>query len=128
MCHNIPVTERLERDPATLPLAELLLTKLQIVELNERDATDAAALLHHHEVAADDDDALNADRGRRAVRRRLGAMEDGHDEPRARRTARRPARRRRRRPRADPRAYRADPRPDLRGAQVARLAATRPGG
>jgi hypothetical protein len=62
MCHSIPVTERLDRDPATVPLAELLLTKLQIVELNERDATDAAALLHHHEVAAHDDDALNADR------------------------------------------------------------------
>jgi hypothetical protein len=62
MCHRIPVAERIERDPTTVPLAELLLTKLQIVELNERDAIDAAALLHHHDVADHDDDAVNADR------------------------------------------------------------------
>ena len=62
MCHRIPVTERIDRDPTTLPLAELLLTKLQIVELNERDLVDSAALLHHHDVGDDDDDAVNADR------------------------------------------------------------------
>jgi hypothetical protein len=62
MCHRIPVAERIERDPTTVPLAELLLTKLQIVELNERDAIDAAALLHHHDVSDHDDDAVNADR------------------------------------------------------------------
>jgi hypothetical protein len=62
MCHRIPVTERIEVEPTTVPLAELLLTKLQIVELNARDATDAVALLHHHPVAEHDDDALNAGR------------------------------------------------------------------
>jgi hypothetical protein len=31
MCHAIPVAERLDVDPDTIPLAELLLTKLQIV-------------------------------------------------------------------------------------------------
>jgi hypothetical protein len=62
MCHSIPITERIERDPTTLPLAELLLTKLQIVELNDRDALDAAALLHHHDVADHDEDAVNAAR------------------------------------------------------------------
>jgi hypothetical protein len=62
MCHRIPVSERIDADPTTVPLAELLLTKLQIVELNARDATDAVALLHHHAVADHDDDALNAPR------------------------------------------------------------------
>src|SRR5258708_22178654 len=30
MCHKIPITERISADPLTLPLAELLLTKLQV--------------------------------------------------------------------------------------------------
>jgi hypothetical protein len=62
MCHRIPVTDRIELDPVTLPLAELLLTKLQIVELGDRDLRDTAALLYHHEVGAHDEDAINADR------------------------------------------------------------------
>jgi hypothetical protein len=62
MCHRIPVAERIDRDDVTVPLAELLLTKLQIVELNERDLVDAAALLHHHDLATHDEDTINADR------------------------------------------------------------------
>ena len=46
MCHKIPLGDRLEVEPATLPLAELLLTKLQIVELNEKDVRDTLALLY----------------------------------------------------------------------------------
>jgi hypothetical protein len=37
-----------------VPLAELLLTKLQIVELNEKDLVDVVVLLHEHEIAEDD--------------------------------------------------------------------------
>ena len=62
MCHKIPVGERLEHEPATLPLAELLLTKLQLIELNEKDVRDAAALLLGHEVGEDDDEVVNAGR------------------------------------------------------------------
>lgn len=62
MCHAIPVAERMEVDPRTVPLAELLLTKLQVVELNEKDRRDALALLHHHELADDDRNRVNADR------------------------------------------------------------------
>jgi hypothetical protein len=51
MCHEVPVAERLDRDPFTVPLAELLLTKLQIVELNERDERDVYNLCFHHEIA-----------------------------------------------------------------------------
>lgn len=50
MSHRIPLGERLTRDPDTVPLAELLLTKLQIAELNEKDVRDALALLHGHDV------------------------------------------------------------------------------
>jgi hypothetical protein len=62
MCHRVPVDERLLLEPATLPLAELLVTKLQIVELNEKDIRDAIALVHAHEVAERDGDAVNAAR------------------------------------------------------------------
>ena len=45
MCHEIPVRERLEVDPTSIPLAELLLTKLQVYELNEKDIRDTVAIL-----------------------------------------------------------------------------------
>jgi hypothetical protein len=54
MCHVLPVAEELSKDPLTVPLADLLLTKLQIVSLNEKDRVDAYALLHEHEVGPDD--------------------------------------------------------------------------
>ena len=59
MCHRLPIAERLELDPVTVPLAELLLTKLQIVELNEKDLRDAVALLIDHEVGAQDAETVN---------------------------------------------------------------------
>jgi hypothetical protein len=62
MCHAIPVAERMHVDARTVPLAELLLTKLQVVELNEKDRRDVLALLHHHELASDDQNHVNADR------------------------------------------------------------------
>ena len=61
MCHRIPIADRLQVDSPTLPLAELLLTKLQIVQLNEKDLLDIYALLVSHDVADHDDDAVNAD-------------------------------------------------------------------
>jgi hypothetical protein len=60
MCHALPLADRLERDSPTLPLAELLLTKLQIVQMNAKDANDIIALLLDHDVSEDDDDAVNA--------------------------------------------------------------------
>jgi hypothetical protein len=58
MCHTVPIAERLDRLPYTVPVAELLLTKLQIVELNERDERDIYTLCYHHELS--DDAALIA--------------------------------------------------------------------
>ena len=44
------------------PLAELLLTKLQIIELNEKDVRDTVLLFHGHDVDDHDDDAVNGAR------------------------------------------------------------------
>ena len=60
MSHEIPIGKRLELEPMTIPLAELLLTKLQIIELNEKDVRDALALLHDHPVEEADGDSVNA--------------------------------------------------------------------
>lgn len=62
MCHQIPFADRLSPGEATVPLAELLLTKLQIVELNEKDVRDTVLLFHGHEVADRDGDAVNGAR------------------------------------------------------------------
>jgi hypothetical protein len=61
MCHEIPFEGRLGVHDASVPLAELLLTKLQIVELNEKDVRDAVALFHAHELT-EDDSGINAAR------------------------------------------------------------------
>jgi hypothetical protein len=62
MCHEIDLGDRLTIEPRTLPLAELLLTKLQIIELNEKDVRDTVLLLHGHAVAGGDGDTVNAAR------------------------------------------------------------------
>ena len=45
MCHKIPIAQRLHEDPVTIPLAELLLTKLQVVNTNHKDVLDICAIL-----------------------------------------------------------------------------------
>ncbi len=60
MCHEIPIADRLQLDTHTVPLAELLLTKLQIVQLNDKDLRDIWAIVIEHDVAEHDDDAINA--------------------------------------------------------------------
>ena len=61
-CHAIPLQDRLQVDAPTLPLAELLLAKLQIVKVTEKDFVDMIALLLEHELGEDDRDTLNAAR------------------------------------------------------------------
>ncbi len=46
MCHELDLGARLELVPHTLTPADLLLTKLQIVELNPKDLLDVMTLLH----------------------------------------------------------------------------------
>ncbi len=46
MCHRIPLKGRLSMASITIPPSDLLLTKLQIYELNEKDIKDCLALMH----------------------------------------------------------------------------------
>ncbi len=62
MCHELPLGERLSVDSPTIPLAELFLTKAQIVQLNEKDLLDLLALLADHPVGTGDQETINADR------------------------------------------------------------------
>jgi Uncharacterised nucleotidyltransferase len=59
LCHVIPITDRLALDPLTIPLAELLLTKLQVVEANLKDLKDMWALVLEHPVGEGDDETVN---------------------------------------------------------------------
>jgi hypothetical protein len=62
MCHALSFDGRLQADHPTVPLADLLLTKAQIYELNRKDAYDLIAMLVDHEIGPGDDDVINADR------------------------------------------------------------------
>jgi len=62
MCHKIPITERMNLEPLTIPLAELLLTKLQIFEMNEKDIRDVCALLLDHPIGESDSETININR------------------------------------------------------------------
>lgn len=63
MSHTLELADRLSAHETTLPPADLLLTKLQIVELNAKDVADALALVHQHDLGSDrDGDVLAVDR------------------------------------------------------------------
>jgi len=50
-CHTIEVRDRLDVHPVTIPLEELLLQKVQIIEMTTTDVIDVSVLLATHEVA-----------------------------------------------------------------------------
>ena len=50
MCHRLAFADRLELSELTLPLADLLLSKLQIVQMGEKDLRDIYAILCDHEL------------------------------------------------------------------------------
>ena len=54
MCHRFAFADRLALSSPTLPLAELLLSKLQIVKINRKDVLDALVLLAEHPLGPDD--------------------------------------------------------------------------
>ena len=63
MCHKLPLDDRrLTVDPVTIPLAELLLSKAQIVELNRKDAMDILSLLLNNELGKDNEGKIGLDR------------------------------------------------------------------
>jgi hypothetical protein len=51
MCHRLDLSDRLGEHPYSLDAADLLLTKLQIHEINRKDLVDAVRLLLTHENA-----------------------------------------------------------------------------
>ncbi len=51
-CHRLDLGDRLGLSSPTLPLADLLLTKLQIHQVNEKDAKDVFALLLGHDFSS----------------------------------------------------------------------------
>jgi hypothetical protein len=61
MCHVIPIDgKRLALDHPTAPLAELLMTKAQVVRLTRKDTTDLIAIMRDHDVGDHDDGVINA--------------------------------------------------------------------
>jgi hypothetical protein len=55
MCHVLEFRDRIERMPATIDVTDLLLSKLQIVEINEKDVVDVVYLLAAYPVVAGDE-------------------------------------------------------------------------
>ena len=54
MCHKFDFSDRLTIDAETIPLADLLATKLQVVEITDREYRDIVALVHDHEIGDND--------------------------------------------------------------------------
>ena len=59
MSHTIDFKNRLEIDYPTIPLAELLLEKMQIVQLTEKDIKDTIILLLTHDIGDNDKETIN---------------------------------------------------------------------
>jgi CBS domain-containing protein len=59
--HEISWQDRLEVDAPTIPLAELLLEKMQIFKINEKDIIDTIMLLLEHPLGDNDDETINVD-------------------------------------------------------------------
>lgn len=62
MSHTLDPRQRLHVERRTIPLADLLLTKLQIYEINEKDIRDIIALLRDHPLGSGDEETINVDR------------------------------------------------------------------
>jgi len=62
MCHKLPLDDRLHVDPVTIPMAELLLSKAQVVELNQKDAFDIVSLLLNNEIGSEKDGSIDLER------------------------------------------------------------------
>jgi len=61
-CHTIYWKDRLEVDSPTIPLTELLLEKMQIVQINEKDVIDTIMLLLEHALGDTDRETINIKR------------------------------------------------------------------
>jgi len=61
MCHRIEFGDRLDKSTPTLPVADLLLSKLQIVKINRKDVLDLLVLLAEHPLGPDDGARVSTD-------------------------------------------------------------------
>jgi hypothetical protein len=61
-CHVINWKDRLEVDHPSIPLAEMLLEKMQIVQINEKDIIDTIMLLLEHPLGEQDTETINIQR------------------------------------------------------------------
>ena len=62
MEHALDLRQRLRLDDLTIPITDLLLTKLQNEKLEEKDAKDIVAILEDHELGRSDDrEIINLD-------------------------------------------------------------------
>jgi len=59
MCHTIEFKNRLELDNPTISLSDLLLQKLQICKINEKDIKDMIILLREHEIGDVEKETVN---------------------------------------------------------------------
>jgi hypothetical protein len=60
MNHNVSFQDRLDIDPLTISLADMLLEKMQIVHINEKDIVDTTMLLREHDVDGATPEAIDA--------------------------------------------------------------------
>ena len=59
MCHSLNFRDRLEVDTKTIPLADMLVTKIQIIDVNEKDLKDAVCLFADYDVGKGDKEMIN---------------------------------------------------------------------
>lgn len=61
MCHRFDLRDRLLLAPDTLPLADVLLTKMLVVQANDKDLVDSLALLIDHPITSNSNEGIDAD-------------------------------------------------------------------
>jgi hypothetical protein len=60
MCHTLDLSRRLEKDYPTIPLADMVLEKAQIVKINDKDINDLIVLFLEHAVEENDNETINS--------------------------------------------------------------------
>jgi len=59
MCHSFNFRDRLDVDTKTIPLADMLVTKIQIIDVNQKDLKDAVCLFADYDVGTSDKEMIN---------------------------------------------------------------------
>jgi hypothetical protein len=59
MCHEFDFRDRLTIHPVTLSISDLLITKLQVIKINDKDIRDMLCLLKDHEISDNDERGIS---------------------------------------------------------------------